>query len=49
MLKITDIKEAPEAATSHGATNKTDTAYTETENKSMVFCDGEHRKILEQP
>ena len=37
MLKITDIKEAPEAATSDGAKNKTDTAYTETENKSMIF------------
>lgn len=38
MLKITDIKDAPEAATSDGAKkNKSDTAYTETENKSMIF------------
>lgn len=45
MLKITDIKEAPEAATSVGATNKTNTAYTENENKSTVFCDGKYCRI----
>lgn len=46
MLGITDIKEAPEVATSVGAkTNNSSKSYTGTENKSTVFCDGKYCRI----